>query len=494
MSPIALPIAELKPALLGLGKIIAKRTTLPVLNHLKIERTKEGWIALTATDLDHFITVRLEQPSEGEPLCLLVPYDDLTRIAKNCPKTDSLLITGNDKNVTIQFAVGAQVADAKLASFPAQEFPETPRLKGEPVAINDALRQSIHEAMACASEDETRLILNSAYIDVSRADGHYVVGTNGMHLFSSNSFKLPLKECLILRTHKFIGYRDFNNDGEWQLRTVAPQHKDDHGWIQLSSRRWRFIAKQLEGAYPKWSQVVPTPSQFHSALEFAECDSLADTIDRLPDHDARDHTIGIERKGRSVNLLWKADAEQPWKRLPIAAEKLTGPDITIYVSRLYLSKALRFGLGRVEFIDPMSPIRFSEGGRQMIVMPIRAASTVTPATTNPPPTPTPAAAQPSPPPPAETKETSPMPAAQSNGHTNGAAKTPATAATNNTTTLETALGQIEVIKGDFRNAIAGLNKLTEHLKQVQREQKTSEKEIQSVRAHLRSLKDLSVRI
>ena len=87
-----------------------------------------------------------------------------------------------------------------------------------------------------------------------------------------------------------------------------------------------------------------------------------------------------------------------------------------------------------------------------------------------------------------------MPAAQSNGHTNGAAKTPATAATNNTTTLETALAQIEVIKGDFRNAIAGLNKLTEHLKQVQREQKTSEKEIQSVRAHLRSLKDLSVRI
>ena len=87
-----------------------------------------------------------------------------------------------------------------------------------------------------------------------------------------------------------------------------------------------------------------------------------------------------------------------------------------------------------------------------------------------------------------------MPAAQSNGHTNGAAKTPATAATNNATTLDTALGQIDLIKGDFRNAIAGLNKLTEHLKQVQREQKTSEKEIQSVRAHLRSLKDLSVRI
>ena len=47
MSQFALPIAELKPALAGLGKVIAKRCTLPVLGNIKIERTKDGWIALT---------------------------------------------------------------------------------------------------------------------------------------------------------------------------------------------------------------------------------------------------------------------------------------------------------------------------------------------------------------------------------------------------------------------------------------------------------------
>ena len=62
MSPFALPIAELKPALAGLSKVIAKRCTLPVLGTIKIERTKDGWIALTGTDLDHHVTVRLEQP------------------------------------------------------------------------------------------------------------------------------------------------------------------------------------------------------------------------------------------------------------------------------------------------------------------------------------------------------------------------------------------------------------------------------------------------
>ena len=58
--------------------------------------------------------------------------------------------------------------------------------------------------------------------------------------------------------------------------------------------------------------------------------------------------------------------------------------------------------------------------------------------------------------------------------------------------LETALAQIEIVRGDFRNAIAGLNKLGDALKQAQREQKAGDKEVQSVRQTLRSLQ--SVRI
>ena len=58
--------------------------------------------------------------------------------------------------------------------------------------------------------------------------------------------------------------------------------------------------------------------------------------------------------------------------------------------------------------------------------------------------------------------------------------------------LETALAQIEVLRGDFRSATAGLNKLAESLKQAQRESKASDKEISSVRQTLRSLQ--SVRI
>ena len=46
--------------------------------------------------------------------------------------------------------------------------------------------------------------------------------------------------------------------------------------------------------------------------------------------------------------------------------------MAIYLNRAFLSKALKFGLDEIDIIDPLTPLRFSNGGRQMIVMPIRA--------------------------------------------------------------------------------------------------------------------------
>ena len=60
------------------------------------------------------------------------------------------------------------------------------------------------------------------------------------------------------------------------------------------------------------------------------------------------------------------------------------------------------------------------------------------------------------------------------------------------TKLENALVQVETVKGLHRDAIKGLNELAETLKQAQREQKSTDKEVQSVRSTLEKLQ--SVRI
>ena len=81
---------------------------------------------------------------------------------------------------------------------------------------------------------------------------------------------------------------------------------------------------------------------------------------------------------------------------------------------------------------------------------------------------------------------------ENNGNTGGAKRTTDTKPEEPKAALDLALAQLEVVRGDFRNAIAGLNKLGELLRQSQRETKASDKEIQSVRQTLRSLQ--SVRI
>ena len=58
--------------------------------------------------------------------------------------------------------------------------------------------------------------------------------------------------------------------------------------------------------------------------------------------------------------------------------------------------------------------------------------------------------------------------------------------------IEVALEKIETIKASYREAIRGLNDLADTLKQVQREQKGTDREVQSIRVTLEKLQ--SVRI
>jgi DNA polymerase III sliding clamp (beta) subunit (PCNA family) len=494
MSKIQLPIAELKPALAGLGKVIQKSTTLPVLKTVKVERTREGWITLTGTDLDAFITVRLEEPVAGEPTAVLVPFDDLAKTTKGCAAGESITIESSGKApIVLHYPVGQQSAQIRLESPAVEEFPPVPKIKSEPVPLSNDIRTALLEAMECASTDATRYILQGACIDVTDKKCNYLVGTDGRHLYSSNSFALPLAESLIIPTHKFLGWKEFNADGEWQLR--VPAKNADNQYLQISSRRWRFIHRGIEGQYPNWRQIVRNPDETKTSIELdpSSTDSVIALIARIPNHDKVNRTIGIEIKGRHIHLLGKSQASEQWTRFEVEPSKTTGRDVTVYLNRDYLAKALRFGLSRIEIIDEMSPLRFTSGSRQMIVMPVRPDAARVNSH------PTPPAAQPAAtntnPPPEEAQEERNTTMRQPNGSatgtpTNGATRSAQT--TEDKSALETALAQVEIVRGDFRNAIAGLNKLCEALKAAQRDQKTADKEVQSARQTLEKLQ--SVRI
>jgi len=496
MNPITLPVAELKPALAGLGKVINKRSTLPVLSHVRVARTVVGRLELAVTDLDTALIARLEAAPQGEPTAFLVPYEELQHVAKGCRAGDDLIVAPvESQRIALKFPVAGQIIEHRCGALPVEEFPVIPEITGESTLLDESLRRSIHEALQCASTDTTRLILNGAYLDESKPGAHYVVGTDGRHLFSSNSFTLPLKGPLIIPSHRFLEWKEFHADGDWTLRVAKPG-KDEAAQFEIASAHWRFNARSFEGNYPNWRAVLPDTKSVQTTVEFDldSIEAVGKLVARMPDHDPVNHAIGVEIKDRRLQLLGKSSGEEAWRRLEVEGVKPIGPDVAVHLNRHLLTKALRFGLTKLEIIDGLAPVRFSAGGRQMIVMPVRPNTA--PVQPTPPPVSSPAATHPepptpNPPPSAEQPNEAPMPDA--NG-TSGAVKRPAgtTPETTDKSALEIALAQIEVVRGDFRNAIAGLNKLSEALKQAQREQKAGDKDIQSVRQTLRSLQ--SVRI
>ena len=469
MKPITLPVAELKSALAGIGKVINPKATLPILHHVKVERTSDGWIALTGTDLDRFVTMRLEHPAEGPPLAVLVPYDQLQQITKSSGKGESIHIEPN----LIKFALADSLGEQKVKHIPADEFPMTPRIKADTIALPSDIRQSIHEAMECASVDSTRYVLNGTFIDTSNPKANYIVGTDGKHLYSANSFTLPLKNSLIIPNHKFLGWKEFNSDGEWQMKV-------DEKAVQLSSRRWRFISKQIDGQYPNWRNTIPNPTdaKTHITLDPAKLETLIKLIQRMPCHDPEKYqTIGLEVKQGQFLLLGKDHTDEPWTRVPIQDAKVEGPEVTIFLNRRFIIKALDYGLHTISLMDPMAPLRFHTKGKQMIVMPLRSEgnSPTQPAPVN--------AAPPRVPRPAAQPKQRPM-------ITTPNSEGPPPNEGKNAT--EEAIDMTLAIRDKLNEGFNLLRELSSKLKVINRDQKTSAREFNSVRSTLRSIQGLKL--
>ncbi|MBB5033795.1 DNA polymerase III subunit beta [Prosthecobacter vanneervenii] len=477
MNPISLPVAELKPALLGLGKVINSRSTLPVLQYVKVERTSEGWVALTSTDLDRFVTVRLEQPSTGPAMTVFIPHEQLVQLTKNCDRNESLLIDTTPTGPVIKFALADNLGESKVKLIPLAEFPVTPRLPGEAIPLPPELRRSIHEAMDCASIDETRYVLNGTFIDASNPKANYIVGTDGRHLYSANSFALPLKHSVLIPNNKFLGWKEFNNDGEWQL-------KADGTTVQISSRRWRFISKQIDGKYPDWRVTVPNPSdaKTHITLDPAKLDALIKLIQRMPCHDPNKYqTIGLECQQGQFLLLGRDTSDTPWTRVPVPDAKFEGQEVSIFLCRRYLIKALEYGLNTISLNEEIHPLRFHHEGRQMIVMPLRIDGTSSRQTPKPQPapvTPPPSRPVPSPAPPPTPMITTPT----SEGSATGEPKT----------ATEEVIDLTLLLRDKLNEGFNLLRELSLKLKAINRDQKTSARELNSVRSTLRSLQGLKL--
>src|SRR5688572_3834029 len=161
---IELPISELKEALPGLRKIVG-RSTLPVLQSLRLTRNEAGTVLIQSTDLESLVSYRLAEPQTGDTVDLLVPCDPLMKLAKG--SKDRICIFPEEKQVIVRTFVGSTPLEHKLESIDVKEWPAIPEVTKKSITLDDEFRTIFREAFEFASKDDTRYLLQSVLLDTS---------------------------------------------------------------------------------------------------------------------------------------------------------------------------------------------------------------------------------------------------------------------------------------------------------------------------------------
>lgn len=497
---IEIPVSELRQALAGLGRIVSRSTCLPVLKHLRVTREPAGTVTLQATDLDMAATYRAEIEQPG-PVCdVLVPLEALAKAAKTAASDSRIALLKEGAGLTLRTYVSDSPVDQKLDTLGVEEWPPVRRCDLPPVILNQDIRAAVGSALQCSGQDSTRAALQGAWIDPSDPKAHYVMATDGRHLFSANSFAVAFKEPVLLPNKKFVQWSGFLDDGDWKVSILPPPKDKEPGWLQVQSEHWTFLHRMDENKCPNWRQVVPLPTDAKTFVRFSEAALafLQRLLPTLPGTDAFDSAVTLDLHDQILTVKARARNQPDWTRADVPDTRVSGRPMSIRLNREYLLRAVQFGLVNLDLYDELSPVVFHHGGQRMIIMPIRPDPLPAPTAKNPPPPEAAAEANPSatqsqPP----TEETKPMVTQTSTTNPTASASErgslkPKPEDAGNGTALKAAIEHIEALKGRLRDVASELTQAVDLIKAAEREKKASEKEVESVRTTLRSLQRVQI--
>ena len=475
MNQVILPAADLKQALPGLSKVVSRKSTLPVLQSVRLTRTEAGIVTLTATDLDTFVSYNLERSQRGEPLDVLLPFEQLNKTGKGA--TGEVIVAQESKlKAKLRYQVGGSPLEQTVATLSPDEFPPTPQVTQPSCKMPANFGECLRQAFETSSTDSSRYVLQGAYLDVKEPKCHTIVSTNGRALFAANTFKFELKESVNLLRHKFLCWPGFL---ESECDLAVKSDKSNSGWVKLTTPRWDCVVKQIDGQYPNWRQVVPQDTETWTKIELSEAaiKQMLNLSSKLPGDDNENRTLQL-RVDKDLYLEGRNKDDKEFTSASIGEVKITGKPVTTALNREYLQTALRCGLDEIRIHTELEPLLFLKPGKRFVVMPVRLHGPATvpakPAATTPTPTtPKPEAA-------AQTERKTDMPKATVKPEAPKPDQSP------------TLIDQVEQIKETLKTALRDLNGLVDAVKLAEKENRASEKEVEAARATLKKLQQVTI--
>lgn len=244
--------------------------TMPILNCALIQ-FGSGRVAVEATNLD--CNVRTEAPAETDgTFSVAVPFTILTKFVAKCT-SDFLMAEARGGSLFISDIENK----TEIMGIPVSEWPEAPQ-HADVVVMHVAgreLAKVFTESLPCASEDETRYILNGVFLDTRSTptmvatDGRRIVTVpivveksvtpfNGIiPTFFAEVVRSSIPQdasALIARSESFRGL---------SIRT------------ELNGFSYRAVGRLVDGNYPNYAQVIPKDTAERTTFELNTADLIA---------------------------------------------------------------------------------------------------------------------------------------------------------------------------------------------------------------------------
>lgn len=350
--------------------IVEKKSTIPILSNVLIEKATDSTISLVATDLDVSLQTECQAESviEGS---IVLQARKLFDIVRNLPDAD--IKFSKDDNDWVKIVCAS--SEFRIVGQAKEHFPSVPVADKAGVTIPSAvMNKLISRTVFAITQEESRYALNGALLLFSEGslqmvatDGHRLaLSTSTLEQTDASAEHLKViipKKALIELAKLTAGADD----------VLELSRDENHLYFEVQNRH--LTSRMLAGQFPNYELVLPKNNDKSISLNV---DKITQAIRRAAlMADERSHGVKVELSNGKLSITSQsADVGEAKEVIPL---DYTGDTLSIGFNAQYVLDFLGvIGTEEVmfEFKDEQSPALMrpaGDGGSEYkyVVMPMR---------------------------------------------------------------------------------------------------------------------------
>lgn len=360
---ITMTRAETKTALAGFAKLGLTRSSLPILECIRMS-AHEGEIVIQGTNLDEHVKFFAEGIAVDGQGAACIPLAQLTKLVSHGKPTDLVTFESEGKELRPKIKVTSRIGQNEmiktiacytLDEWPTESFSQPSEFKPAPLFL-----ETYRRALPFTSKDLTRYVPMGVYLD--RETGR-MVGCDGRRLGMFDA-DLPIDKSITVPRSKFLEWNQLKDEASIAWNSTEEK-------LNVRTGPWLYQAKVACGTYPNYKQVIPTKSNEH-AITFSSGDAelLAATLKDFP-HASGTHVIAKLSCNGTVTVSSEYEGDKQSVTLKETTYK--GKGLVTGVDGVYLAEALKTGMLTFRVEDDLSPLLSDIEGGTHVLMPIRVS-------------------------------------------------------------------------------------------------------------------------